>query len=96
MYNTKAQLPNVLILVVNALRVLLACCKNFSLTLLIHKNDVTRKPGSKTDLKDAKTFKWLILMRCKNLFLSTRACRHAQVFIRERYFVMACYDVDYE
>ena len=50
----------------------------------------------KTDLKDAKTFKWGILKRRKNLFLSTRACRHAQVFIRERYFVMACYDVDYE
>ena len=35
-------------------------------------------------------------MRRKNLFLTTCACRHAQVFIRERYFVMACYDVDYE
>ena len=52
----------------------------------------------KTDLKDAKTFKWGILMRRKNLFLTTHACRHAQVFIRECYFVMACYDVhiDYE
>ena len=57
MHNTKALLPNVLILVVNALRVLLACCKNFSLILLIHKNDDKTKPGYKTDLKDAKTFK---------------------------------------
>ena len=55
MHNTKTLLPNVLILVVNALRVLLAC---FSLTLLIHKNDVKTKPGYKTNLKDAKTFKW--------------------------------------
>ena len=57
MHNTKTLLPNVLILVVNALRVLLACCKNFSLILLIHKNDVKTKPGYKTDLKEAKTFK---------------------------------------
>ena len=84
MHNTKALLPNVLILVVNALGVLLACYKNFNLTLLIHKNDVETKSGYKTDFTDAKTFKWRILMRRKNLLLSTRACRHAQVFIRER------------
>ena len=54
MHDTKALLPNVLILVVNALRVLLTRCKNFS---LIQKNDVKTKPGYKTDLKDAKTFK---------------------------------------
>ena len=58
MHNAKALPPNVLILVVNSLRVLLTCCTNFSLTLLIHKNDVKTKPGYKTDLKDAKTFKW--------------------------------------
>ena len=58
MHNTKALLPNVLILVVNASRVLLACFKNFSFTLLIHKNDVKTEPGYKTDWKDAKTFKW--------------------------------------
>jgi hypothetical protein len=60
MRNTKALLPNIpqcLILVMNALRVLLACCKNFSPILLIHINDVKTKPGYKTDLKDAKTFK---------------------------------------
>ena len=57
MHTTKALLPNVLILVVNALRVLLACCKNFGLILLIHKNDVKTRPGYKTDLKDTKTFK---------------------------------------
>ena len=57
MHNTKALLPNALILVVNALRVLLACCKNFSLILSIHKNDVKTKPGYKTDLKDAKMLK---------------------------------------
>ena len=56
MHNTKALLPNVLVLVVNTLRVLLAHCKNFSL-ILIHKNNVKSKPGYKTDLKDAKTFK---------------------------------------
>ena len=59
MHNTKALLPNIpqcLTLVMNALRVLLACCKNFSLTLLIHINDVKTKPGYKIDLKDAKTF----------------------------------------
>ena len=39
------------------IKVLLACCKNSSLILLIHKNDVKTKPGYKTDLKDAKTFK---------------------------------------
>jgi len=50
-------IPRSLILVMNALRVLLACCKNFSLILLIHINDVKTKPGYKTDLKDAKSFK---------------------------------------
>ena len=58
MRNTEVLLPHVLILVVNAFRVLLASCKNFTLTLLIHKNDVKTKPGYKADLKDAKTFKW--------------------------------------
>ena len=58
MYNTKTLLPNIVIAVVNSLGVLLACCKNFSLTLLIHKNDIETKPGYKTDLKDGKTFKW--------------------------------------
>ena len=58
MHNTKALLPNVVILVVNTSRALLAFCKNFSLILLIHKNDVKMKSGYKTDLKDAKTFKY--------------------------------------
>ena len=56
----KALLPNVpqcLILVVNALRVLLACCKNFNLILLFHKKNVKTKPGYKADLKDVKSFK---------------------------------------
>ena len=56
MHNIKALLPNVLILVVNSLRVFLACCKNFSLTLLIHNSNVKTKPGYKTDLKDAQNF----------------------------------------
>ena len=60
MHNTKAPLLTVphLTLVVNTLRVLMACCKNFTPILLIHENDVNMKPGYKTDLKDAKTFKW--------------------------------------
>ena len=87
MHNTKALLPNVLILVVNALRVLLACCKNFSLTLLIHKNDVKTEPGYKTDVKEA------ILI--SNYTCMSTSLSFGFVFIREC-FVMACYDVDYE
>ena len=81
MHNTKALLPNILILVVNALTVLLACCKNFSLILLIQKNDVKTKPEYKTGFKDAKTFQQWILMRRKNVFLTTRECRHVQVLV---------------
>ena len=86
MHNAKALLTNVLISVVNVLRVLVACCKN--LTLLIHKNDVKTKPGYKTDLKDA------ILI--SNYTCTSTCLSFGFVFIRERYFVMACYDVDYE
>ena len=81
MHNAKALLPNVLILVVNALRVLVACFD-------FHKNDVKTKPGYKTDLKEA------ILI--SNYTCMSTSLSFGFVFIRELCFVMACYDVDYE
>ena len=85
MHNTKALLLNVsqcLIYVVNTLRFYCYAVKILVYFIFeIHKNDVKTKPGYKTELKDAKTFKWRILMRRKNLFLTTRTCRHAQVLV---------------
>ena len=80
MHTTKALLPNVLILVVNALRVLLACCKHFSL-ISIHTNYVKTKPGYKTDLKDldldeAKKpiSKYMCMLTCSSFHTRTLLC----------------------
>lgn len=45
-------IPQSLILVMNALRVLLAYCKKISLILLIHVNDIKTKPGYKWPIID--------------------------------------------
>ena len=66
----------------------------------MNEKDVKTKPGFKTDLKDLKDSKTVNLDEVKKLFscytgMSTSSS-FGFVFIRERYFVMACFNEDYE
>ena len=68
----------------------MACCKNFTPILLIHENDVNMKPGYKTDLKDAKTFKLMVILDEMKKLIYNYMCMltcssFGFVFIRKRY-----------